>query len=82
MSSQTRVLLSEYAIDNDLEQAFTRERQNESPPVVAQPGVAFQLTGQNLVVDCQILEAQYTKSGSASGIFQNVKIEMTVRVKG
>ena len=81
LSSQTRVLLSEYAIDNDLEQAFTRERQNESAPVVAQPGVAFQLTGQNLVVDCQIIEAQYTGSGSTSGIFQNVKIEMTVRVK-
>ena len=70
LSSQTRVLLSEYAIDNKLEQAFTRERQNESPPVVAQPGVAFQLKGQNLVVDCQIIEAKYTGSATTSGIFQ------------
>jgi hypothetical protein len=81
LSNQTRVLLSEYVIDNDLEQAFTRERPNDPTPVVAQPGVYFQLRGQNLVLDCQIIEAAYLRTSSASGIFQSVKVEMTVRAK-
>lgn len=81
LGNQTRVLLSEYAIDHDLEQAFIRERPDGPSPVVAQPGVSFQLKGQNLVLDCEVLEADYASSGDDTGIFQNVKVEMTVRVR-
>ena len=79
--NQSRVLLSEYAIDNKLEQAFTRERPNDPNPLVAQPGVSFQLKGPNMILDCQIIEAEYTKNPPSSGIFQNVKVQMTVRAK-
>jgi len=81
LGHQTRVLLSEYAIDHDLEQAFIRERPDGPTPVVAQPGVSFQLTGENLVMDCEVLDVHYTDSGQESGIFQDVKIEMTVRTR-
>ena len=81
LGNQTRVLLSEYAIDNDLEQVFLREQPDGPTPVVAQPGVSFQLKGEGLVLDCEILEADYTSAGQESGIFQNVKVEMTVRTR-
>ena len=79
LGNQTRVLLSEYAIDHDLEQAFIREKPDGPQPVVAQPGVSFQLKGQNLILDCEVLEANYATSGRESGVFKNVKVEMTVR---
>lgn len=81
LGNQTRVLLSEYAVDNGLEPTFVRERPDGPAPLVAQPGVSFKLKGQNLDVDCEILEAEYAAadSGQPIGIFQNVKIEMTVR---
>jgi hypothetical protein len=43
--------------------------------------VSFQLTGENLVMDCEVLDVHYTDSGQESGIFQDVKIEMTVRTR-
>ena len=81
LGNQTRVLLSEYAIDHDLEQAFIREKPDGPQPVVAQPGVSFQLKGQNLILDCEVLDADYTKSSKDSGIFRSVKVEMTVRAR-
>jgi hypothetical protein len=81
LTNQTRVLLSEYVIDNKLDQAFTRERPNDPTPLVAQPGLNFQLRGQHLVLDCHIVEASYMRNGQASGIFESIRIDMTVRVK-
>jgi hypothetical protein len=81
LTNQTRVLLSEYVIDNKLDQAFTRERPNDPTPLVAQPGLNFQLRGQHLVLDCHIVEASYMRDGQASGIFQSIRIDMTVRLK-
>lgn len=79
LGNRTRVLLSEYAIDRNLEPAFMRERPNDPPPVVAQPGVSFQLKGQSLVLDCEVVEAGYATSSRDAGIFQSIKVEMTVR---
>jgi len=79
LGNRTRVLLSEYAIDRNLEPAFMRERPNDPPPVVAQPGVSFQLKGQSLVLDCEVIEAEYATSSRDAGIFQSIKVEMTVR---
>ncbi|MFN8493278.1 MAG: hypothetical protein U0350_37115 [Caldilineaceae bacterium] len=81
IGNQTRILLSEYAIDHNLEQAFLKERQDDPRPFTAQPGVRFQLEGHSLRLDCEIIEATYTKSGSSKGIFQNLKVEMTVLQK-
>lgn len=81
LGNQTRVLLSEYAIDHDLEQAFIREQPDGPSPVVAQPGVSFQLKGENLSLDCEVLEVDYTTSGQDSGIFQNLKVEMKVSTR-
>lgn len=77
-SSQSRVLLSEYVIDNNLESAFTRERPNDAAPLVPQPGMTFQLKGLNLVLECEVLEARYIANGPTAGIFQSVKLDMTV----
>jgi hypothetical protein len=81
MGSQTRVLLSEYAIDHNLDQAFLRERQDDPRPFTAQPNVRFQLESQNLLLDCTIIEAVYVASGPAKGVFQSVKVEMAVHKK-
>jgi len=81
VGTQTRILLSEYAIDHNLEQAFLKERQDDPRPFTAQPGVSFQLESNSLLLDCKITEATYLKSGPAKGAFQNVKVEMTVLQK-
>lgn len=77
-SSQSRVLLSEYVIDNNLESAFTRERPNDAAPLVPQPGMTFQLKGPSLLLECEVLEAKYIAGGPTAGIFQSVKLDMTV----
>lgn len=82
MGSQTRVLLSEYAVDHKLEQAFLKERQDDPRPFTAQPNVQFDLESQNLLLKCVILEAVYAASGPAKGTFQSVKVEMHVHKKG
>jgi hypothetical protein len=41
--------------------------------------MSFQLKGPNLTLDCHVVEARYTQNGPAMGIFQSVKIDMTVR---
>lgn len=81
IGNQTRILLSEYAVDHNLEQAFLKERQDDPRPFTAQPGVRFQLEGHNLRLDCEIIEALYIKSGPTKGVFQSVKVEMTVLQK-
>lgn len=82
VGTQTRVLLSEYAIDHNLEQAFTKERQDDPRPFTAQPNTRFQLESQNLLLDCTITEAVYMPSGPNKGIFQSVTVEMAVYKKG
>ncbi len=79
LGNRTRVLLSEYALDRNLEPALMRERPNDPPPIIAQPGVSFQLKGQSLILDCEVIEAEYVKSERDAGVFQNVRLEMTVR---
>ncbi len=81
VGTQTRILLSEYAIDHNLEQAFLKERQDDPRPFTAQPGVSFQLESNALLLDCKILEATYLKNGPAKGAFQSVKVEMSVLQK-
>jgi hypothetical protein len=81
LGSQTRVLLSEYAIDHHLDQAFVKERQDDPRPFTAQPNVRFQLESPNLLLDCTIVEAIYAPSGPTKGIFQSVKVEMAIHKK-
>jgi len=82
VGTQTRILLSEYAIDHNLEQAFLKERQDDPRPFTAQPGVRFQLEGHSLLLECEIVEATYSQNGEKRGVFQSVKVEMTVVQKG
>ncbi len=79
LGNRTRVLLSEYAFDRNLEPALMRERPNDPPPIVAQPGISFQLKGQSLVLDCEVIEAEYVTTERDAGVFQSIKVEMTVR---
>jgi hypothetical protein len=79
--SQNRILLCEYVVNHKLEHAFSKERPNDPSPLVAQPDVEFQLEGTNLVMDCEILDVDYLSEGDAAGIFQNLKLRLTVRNK-
>ena len=78
-SSQDRVLLSEYVVDHNLESTFTRERPNDPSPIIPQPGTTFQIKGPSLTLDCVITDVSYMKSGTATGMFQSLSIDMTVR---
>jgi hypothetical protein len=80
--SQDRVLLSEYVVDHNLEQAFTRERPNEPSPIIPQTGTTFQIKGPNLTLECVVTNAQYIKDGTGMGMFQSLSIDMTVRSRG
>ena len=79
--NRTCILLSEFAVDHKLEQAFVKERENDIRAFTAQPGVNFQLKGNNLWLDARILEAVYIPNGPDKGIFQSVAVEMTVYQK-
>jgi hypothetical protein len=81
-SSQSRVLFSEYVEEHKLQQSFTRERPDDLEPLVPQKGMTFQLAGPNLTLDCHVVEANYTKNGPSAGIFQSIKIDMTVLTQG
>jgi hypothetical protein len=77
--SQDRILLSEYADDHKLKSVLTRDRESEPAAIIPQNNLTFQLKGPNLVVDCHITAADYFKSGPAAGMFQNLRIEVTVQ---
>lgn len=77
----TRVLMSEYASDNDMEQLFERERPGNPPPVVPQRNVKFQIKGHTLSLDCAVVDVAYTKGTPVRGAFQNLVMEMTARVR-
>lgn len=81
IGQQTRILLSEYAVEKNLEQVFLKERQDNPRPFTAQNGVHFQLESQNLLLDCVIVEVKYAQSGAAKGIFHSIKVEMTAQQK-
>lgn len=81
LGNQTRILLSEYAIDHNLEQAFLRERQDNPRPFTAQPGIHFQLESQNLLLDCTIVDVEYSTASATKGIFQAIKVDMTIQQK-
>lgn len=77
-TTQTRVLISEYVIDHRLADIFTPEGQEGPAPIVAQPGLQFQLKGPALLLDCVVEEASYVQQGETKGIFKNVLLRLTV----
>lgn len=81
LGNQTRILLSEYAIDHNLEQMFLKERQDNPRPFTAQPGVHFQLESQNLLLDCTIVDVEYSNNNATKGIFQQITVDMTVQMR-
>jgi hypothetical protein len=81
LGNQTRILLSEYAIDHNLEQAFLKERQDNPRPFTAQRNVTFQLESQNLLLNCLIVDVKYSTNPTTKGIFEQIKVDMTVQKK-
>ncbi len=81
LGNQTRILLSEYAIDHNLEQAFLKERQDNPRPFTAQRNVTFQLESQNLLLNCLIVDVKYSTNPASKGIFEQIKVDMTVQKK-
>lgn len=78
-SSQDRILISEYAYDRGLETKITRERPNDPHPIIPQGGrTPFEIKGPNLLLQCDVVEAVYAKSGPRKGVFESLRIEMTV----
>jgi hypothetical protein len=81
LGNQTRILLSEYAIDHNLEQLFLKERQDNPRPFTAQRNVTFQLESQNLLLNCMIVDVKYSTNNATKGIFQQITVDMTVQKK-
>lgn len=81
MGNQTRILLSEYAIDHNLEDAFTKERTDNPRPFTPQAGVHFQLESQNLRLDCTIVDVKYLESGVGKGMFGSIRVDMSIHQK-
>jgi hypothetical protein len=81
LTTQRRVLLAEYAVGTEIEQAIAREMGDGPGPIVAQRGVNFQLKGQGLILDCRVVDVQYSKKEPIPGLFQSLKVEMTVLSK-
>ncbi|MCE7982685.1 MAG: hypothetical protein DYG89_15990 [Caldilinea sp. CFX5] len=81
LGNQTRILLSEYAIDHNLEQAFLKERQDNPRPFTAQRNVTFQLESQNLLLNCLIVDVKYSTNPATKGVFEQIKVDMTVQKK-
>jgi hypothetical protein len=75
--NNTRVLLSEYAADRDLAQAFARERDGSVKTLLATPGTKFQLEGSNLTLEGEIISADF----DLEGIFAGAKVVMNVLSK-
>lgn len=82
VGTQTRILLSEYAVDHNLEPLFLKERQDNPRPFTAQPGVHFQLESQNFLLDCTIVDVEYSTSNASKGVFQKLTVDTTVLQKG
>lgn len=81
LGNQTRILLSEYAVDQNLEPLFLKERQDNPRPFTAQPGIHFQLESQNLLLNCTIVDVEYSINQPTKGIFQEITVDMTVQQK-
>lgn len=82
VGTQTRILLSEYAVDHHLEPIFLKERQDNPRPFTAQPGIHFQLESQNFLLDCTIVDVEYSTSSASKGVFQKITVDTTVLQKG
>ena len=82
VGTQTPILLSEYAVDHNLEPLFLKERQDNPRPFTAQPGIRFQLESQNFLLDCTIVDVEYSSSGASKGVFQKIRVETLVLQKG
>ena len=82
VGTQTRILLSEYAVDHNLEALFLKERQDNPRPFTAQPGIHFQLETQNFLLDCTIVDVEYGTNGANKGVFQKITVDTTVLQKG
>lgn len=82
VGTQTRILLSEYAVDHNLEPLFLKERQDNPRPFTAQPDIRFQLESQNFLLDCTIVNVEYSTSGASKGVFQKITVETLILQKG
>jgi hypothetical protein len=73
----TRVLLSEYADDRDLAQAFARAGDGTLRTLVAQPGARFHLDGHYLLLEGTVTEVEYDRDG----IFHKVTVAVDLLSK-
>lgn len=76
--NQTRVLISEYVIDQDLSDTIMRDDVANIPPLVPQKHEEFEIRGTSLRLICKVIEAVYVSSGDMKGVFESVAVDMTV----
>ncbi|MEZ4711120.1 MAG: hypothetical protein R3A44_28240 [Caldilineaceae bacterium] len=79
---KTQVLLSEFANSQaDVKDALAGDPAS-GEPVLPTEGMTFQLEGNNLRLDCEILLAEFAMDDEASGIFDTLEVQFTLRRKG
>lgn len=85
MSFHAQTLVSKYGVahlpdaetDDDAanEPADNREAVTLTSP---KTGDRFQIVGENLLVDCEVISVSYMESGAAAGVFKGLEVNMVV----
>jgi len=78
LHTRTCVLLSQYALDHGLEDALQRDRSDAPRTITPEPGLRFQIEGNSLVLDGEVLDVEHVPDGEAQGIFANVSVQLQV----
>ena len=76
---KTQVLLSEYANQQDDVKEVLVGDAASNEPVLPREGMTFQLAGKNMLLDCEILVAEFTDVEDAPGIFDTLEVQFTLR---
>jgi cytoskeletal protein RodZ len=88
MSFHAQTFVSKYgaahALDNDDEGAdvgvdeATEDAQSTELVKPAEAGDRFQIVGENLLIDGEVMNASYMKDGPAAGVFQGFEVSLVV----
>lgn len=72
-ASSMRVLLSQYAASHNLAQSFVQDS-DASKTVVIKNGTKFQVDGENLVLEGDVISVDYDQNG----VFRDVRLAMSI----
>ena len=81
LETKTRVLISKYVENENLEELFSAGGDVSEEALLAQPGTEFQIETRSLVMECKVVGASFSEHEQNRGIFRDVQLEMTVRAR-